>query len=171
MLEVPLNSPQPFESIALLAQQQPQALVGAGTVLTTAQVRDVQAAGGQLIVSPNFDSEVVREAARLGLVCLPGIGTATEAFAALAAGAQGLKLFPAELSSPAGIKAMLAVLPPNTLIFPVGGIRTDNMGPWRAAGAQGFGIGSSIYQPGKNATAVQHDAAGFVSAYHGWGQA
>ncbi len=168
MLEVPLNSPQPFDSIAVLAQQHPMALVGAGTVLSAAQVRDVQAAGGQWVVSPNFDPAVVREALRLGLVCLPGIATPTEAFAALAAGAHGLKLFPAEQSSPAGLKAMRAVLPPATLIFPVGGIRMDNMGPWRTAGAAGFGLGSSLYQPGLGAVAVQHRAAEFVAAYRGW---
>lgn len=168
MLEVPLNSPQPFDSIALLAQQQPMALVGAGTVLSASQVRDVLAAGGQWVVSPNFDATVVREALQLGLVCLPGIATPTEAFAALAAGAHGLKLFPAEQSSPAGLKAMRAVLPPATLIFPVGGIRVDNMGPWRSAGAAGFGLGSSLYQPGLGAEALQHRASEFVAAYRGW---
>ncbi len=168
MLEVPLNSPQPFDSIALLAQQHPMALVGAGTVLSASQVLDVQAAGGQWVVSPNFDATVVREALRLGLVCLPGIATPTEAFAALAAGAHGLKLFPAEQSSPAGLRAMRAVLPPATLIFPVGGIRMDNMGPWRAAGAAGFGLGSSLYQPGLGAVAVKQKASEFVAAYRGW---
>ena len=108
LLEVPLNSPQPLESIRLLAQQHPLALVGAGTVLTPQQVRDVHEAGGELIVSPNFNADVVREAVRLGMVCLPGIITPTEAFAALESGAHGLKLFPAELASPAAVKAVLA---------------------------------------------------------------
>ena len=165
LLEVPLNSPQPLNSIALLAQRHPGALVGAGTVLDAAQVREVHAAGGELIVSPNFNPEVVREAVRLGLVCLPGIATPTEAFAALVAGAHGLKLFPAETASPAVLKAMLAVLPVGTLVLPVGGITPLNMAPWRAAGASGFGIGSALYKPGKRATAVQHDAGEFISAY------
>jgi 2-dehydro-3-deoxyphosphogalactonate aldolase len=109
LIEVPLNSPQPLDSIAQLAAAHPQALVGAGTVLTAAQVREVHAAGGQLIVSPNFDAAVVCEAVALGMVCLPGIATPTEAFGALHAGAHGLKLFPAEAASPAVLKAMLAV--------------------------------------------------------------
>ena len=167
LLEVPLNSPQPLDSIALLAQQHATSLVGAGTVLTPAQVRDVHAAGGQLIVSPNFNAEVVQEAVRLGMICLPGIITPSEAFGALAAGAQGLKIFPAELSSPAVVKALLAVLPAGTLLLPVGGITATNMATWRAAGAQGFGIGSSLYKPGKNATAVLEDATEFVANYRG----
>ncbi len=167
LLEVPLNSPQPLDSIALLAQQHATSLVGAGTVLTPAQVRDVHAAGGQLIVSPNFNAEVVQEAVRLGMICLPGVITPSEAFGALAAGAQGLKIFPAELSSPAVVKALLAVLPAGTLLLPVGGITPTNMATWRAAGAQGFGIGSSLYKPGKNATAVLEDATEFVATYRG----
>lgn len=167
LLEVPLNSPQPMDSIALLAQQHPTSLVGAGTVLTAAQVRDVHAAGGQLIVSPNFNAEVVQEAVRLGMICLPGIITPTEAFGALAAGAQGLKIFPAELASPAVVKALLAVLPTGTLLLPVGGITPTNMAAWRAAGAQGFGIGSSLYKPGKSAAAVLEDATTFVANYRG----
>ena len=165
MLEVPLNSPRPLESIESLVNEHPSALVGAGTVLTAAQVRNVQAAGGQLIVAPNFDVDVVREAARLGLICLPGIATPTEAFAALSAGAHGLKLFPAEMTSPAVLKAMLAVLPTGTLIVPVGGITPHNMAPWHAAGACGFGIGSALYKPGKNAEAVRQDAILFALAY------
>ncbi len=164
LLEVPLNSPEPCASIALLATQFPAALIGAGTVLTAAQVREVHAAGGQLIVSPNFNAEVVQEAVRLGMVCLPGILTPTEAFAALAAGAHGLKIFPAELASPAAVKAMLAVLPPGTLMIPVGGIGADNMVAWRNAGAQGFGIGSSLYKPGKSAESVKSDAIKLVAA-------
>ena len=171
LLEVPLNSPDPLVSINLLVHQHPGALVGAGTVLTPAQVREVHAVGGELIVSPNFDGDVVREAVRLGLVCLPGIMTPTEAFAALAAGAHGLKLFPAELASPAVVKALLAVLPAGTMLLPVGGIAPGNMAPWRAAGAQGFGIGSSLYKPGKSAAAVQHDASEFIATYAGWTRA
>jgi len=167
LIEVPLNSPQALDSIAHLSGAFAQALVGAGTVLTPQQVREVHAAGGQLIVSPNFDADVVREAAKLGMVCLPGIATPTEAFAALQAGAHGLKLFPAESASPAVLKAMLAVLPEGTLMVPVGGISPLNMGPWLAAGALGFGLGSALYKPGKSAAAVRQDAAAFVAAYQG----
>ncbi|TSD59422.1 2-dehydro-3-deoxy-6-phosphogalactonate aldolase [Variovorax sp. KBS0712] len=171
LLEVPLNSPQPLESIALMRQRFPNALVGAGTVLDAKQVREVHAAGGELIVSPNFNAEVIREAARLGMVCLPGVMTPTEAFGALAAGATGLKLFPAELASPAVVKALLAVLPAGTPVMPVGGIAPDNMGAWRAAGAAGFGIGSSLYKPGKTAAAVREDAQRFVAAWAGLARA
>jgi len=167
LLEVPLNSPSPLDSIATLARQHKQALVGAGTVLTPAQVRDVHAAGGRLIVSPNFDAEVVREAVRLQMVCLPGILTPTEAFAALAAGAHGLKLFPAELTSPAVVRALLAVLPPGTSLLPVGGVSVDNLAAWRAGGAAGCGIGSALYRPGRSAEAVYQSAAAFADAWHG----
>lgn len=167
LLEVPLNSPRPLESIALLRQRFPDALVGAGTVLDAQQVRDVHAAGGELIVAPNFSAEVIAEAKRLGLVSLPGVMTPTEAFAALAAGADGLKLFPAELATPAGVKAMLAVLPKGTSLMPVGGISPRNMDEWRAAGAVGFGIGSALYKPGKSAAAVREDAQRFVAAFSG----
>ena len=171
LLEVPLNSPQPLESIALMRQRFPNALVGAGTVLDAKQVREVHAAGGELIVSPNFNADVIAEAARLGMACLPGVMTPTEAFGALAAGATGLKLFPAELASPAVVKALLAVLPAGTPVMPVGGISPDNMGTWRAAGAAGFGIGSSLYKPGKTAAAVREDAQRFVAAWAGLLQA
>lgn len=164
LLEVPLNSPQPLDSVALLAQRFPRALVGAGTVLKAAQVREVHAAGGQLIVSPNFNADVVREAVRLGMVCLPGVMTATEAFAALDCGASGLKLFPAEMAPPAVVKALRAVLPADALLLPVGGITPLNMAPYRAAGADGFGIGSALYKPGKSAADVRRDALGFVAA-------
>ena len=167
MLEIPLNSPQALDSIGQLAQAQPRALVGAGTVLTAAQVRDVHAAGGQLVVAPNFDPEVVRAALQLGLVCLPGVLTPSEAFGALAAGAHGLKLFPAEMASPAVLKALRAVLPTHVLVFPVGGISVGNMGPWMAAGANGFGIGSALYSPGKSTAAVREHALNFVAAFQG----
>lgn len=171
LLEVPLNSPDPLVSIELMRQRFPQALVGAGTVLTAQQVRDVQAVGGELIVSPNFNAEVVAEAARLGMVCLPGVITPTEAFAALNAGATGLKLFPAELASPAVVKALLAVLPKGTPLMPVGGITPHNMGDWRAAGAAGFGIGSALYKPGKDAAEVRDDALAFMAAWAGLARA
>jgi 2-dehydro-3-deoxyphosphogalactonate aldolase len=166
LLEVPLNSPRPLDSIALLAARFPDALVGAGTVLDAKQVREVHAAGGQLIVSPNFNAEVIAEAKRLGLVSLPGVMTPTEAFAALAAGASGLKLFPAELASPAVVKALLAVLPQGTALMPVGGIAPGNMAAWRDAGAAGFGIGSALYKPGKSAAAVRESALDFVAAFN-----
>lgn len=167
LIEVPLNSPQPLTSIAALAAALPDALVGAGTVLTPRQVREVHAAGGQLIVSPNFDAGVVAEALRLGLICLPGVMTPTEAFAALAAGAHGLKLFPAEMASPVIVKALRAVLPASVLLLPVGGITPDTMGAYRAAGANGFGLGSALYRPGMAATEVARHAAAFVSAWRG----
>lgn len=167
LIEVPLNSPQPLTSIAALAAALPAALVGAGTVLTPQQVREVHAAGGQLIVSPNFDAAVVTEAVRLGLVCLPGVMTPSEAFAALAAGADGLKLFPAEMVSPAVVKAMRAVLPTEALLLPVGGITPDTMGAYRQAGANGFGLGSALYRPGMEAEEVARNAEAFGRA---WGQ-
>jgi 2-dehydro-3-deoxyphosphogalactonate aldolase len=167
LIEVPLNSPQPLTSIAALAGALPAALVGAGTVLTQQQVREVHAAGGQLIVSPNFDAAVVTEAVCLGLVCLPGVMTPSEAFAALAAGADGLKLFPAEMVSPAVVKAMRAVLPTEALLLPVGGITPDTMGAYRQAGANGFGLGSALYRPGMEAEEVARNAAAFGLA---WGQ-
>lgn len=167
LIEVPLNSPQPLRSIEVMAAALPAALVGAGTVLTAEQVRDVFAAGGRLVVSPNFDADVVREAVRLGMVCLPGVMTATEAFAALQAGATGLKLFPAEMITPAVLKALRAVLPGPTLLLPVGGITTGNMAAFRAAGASGFGIGSALYAPGMTADDVADNAMKFKAAYAG----
>ena len=167
LIEVPLNSPQPLQSIATLRQAFPQALVGAGTVLTPDDVRQVQAAGGELIVSPNFNPAVVAEAVRLGMVCLPGVMTASEAFAALAAGASGLKIFPAEMITPMVLKALRAVLPADTLVLPVGGISPLNMPAFRAAGANGFGIGSSLFKPGMTAAQVAESAGGFEAAWAG----
>lgn len=167
LLEVPLNSPQPLQSIEQLARAFPQALVGAGTVRTADEVRRVHAAGGRLIVSPHFDRHVVEAAAQLGLACLPGVATPSEAFAALDAGASGLKLFPAEMIPPAAVKAMRAVLPPQALLLPVGGITTADMAAYRAAGASGFGIGSALYQPGKAAGAVAASARQFADAWAG----
>ena len=165
LIEVPLNSPQPFDSIARLRKRFPQALVGAGTVLTAAEARTWPQPGGELIVAPNFERDVVAETVRLGMASLPGIMTPTEAFAALAAGAHGLKLFPAELASPAVVKAMLAVLPKGTPMIPVGGIAADNLAGWHAAGAAGFGLGSSLYKPGDDAATVRTKAAKIVSAF------
>ncbi|MDB5883499.1 MAG: 2-keto-3-deoxy-phosphogalactonate aldolase [Ramlibacter sp.] len=167
LIEVPLNSPQPLQSIAALTKLLPDALVGAGTVLDAQQVRDVHAAGGRLIVAPNFDADVVREARRLGMACLPGVLTASEAFAALRAGVNGLKLFPAEMIPPAAVKALRAVLPQEALLLPVGGVSTANMGAYRAAGADGFGIGSSLYKPGTNVADVERSALAFSAAWAG----
>ncbi|CAN5448781.1 2-dehydro-3-deoxy-6-phosphogalactonate aldolase [soil metagenome] len=165
LIEVPLNSPQPLQSIEAMTAALPQALVGAGTVLTPQAVREVHAAGGRLIVSPNFNADVVHEAVRLGMVCLPGVMTATEAFAALAAGATGLKLFPGEMVTPAVVKALRAVLSAETLLLPVGGVTLANIGAYRAAGASGFGIGSALYKPGMAAEAVAASARDFLAAF------
>ena len=165
MLEVPLNSPDPLASIAALARAFPQALVGAGTVLDADAVRAVADAGGALVVAPNADAAVIGEAVQRGMVCLPGVATPTEAFAALAAGAHGLKLFPAELVTPAVLKALCAVLPAGLPLLPVGGITPDSMPAFRAAGATGFGIGSALYRPGRSAAEVAVLAQHFAQAW------
>lgn len=164
ILEVPLNSPDPFDSIGRLAiQHRERCLTGAGTVVKLADVARVAEAGGRLIVMPHGDVAIVREAKRCGMVCLPGVATPTEAYAALDAGADGLKMFPAEQLSPAVLKAWRAVLPRGTLVFPVGGIRPDNMGPYWAAGADGFGTGSNLYKPGTSADAVRASAGAYAA--------
>ena len=167
IIEVPLNSPEPLRSIAALSQQFPQTLIGAGTVLNAQQVKDVHAVGGRLVVAPNFNPAVVAQALALHMVVLPGVTTPTEAFAALDAGAHGLKLFPAEMISPATVKALRAVLPKTAALMPVGGITPDNMAVYRAAGATGFGLGSALYAPGRSAQAVQQQAQAFVRAFKG----
>lgn len=167
LIEVPLNSPDPLLSIGALAKAHPGTLVGAGTVLTTRQVHEVHDAGGRLVVAPNFNAEVVREAVRLGMCCLPGVLTATEAFAALDAGATGLKLFPSEMIPPGAVKALRAVLPIKAILLPVGGITTANMAAYREAGASGFGIGSALFKPGMIAEEVQRNALVFAAACAG----
>lgn len=166
MLEVPLNSPQPMASIRALADALgDDYLVGAGTVMAPSQVDEIAAAGGRLVVMPHADTGVIRAAKAAGLVCVPGVATPTEAFAALAAGADGLKLFPAEQSSPAVLKAWRAVLPREVPVLPVGGIAPDTMAPWVAAGASGFGIGSSLYAPARDAAEVGRRAQAFAQAW------
>lgn len=165
LLEVPLNSPEPLESIARLAAGLPEALVGAGTVLSATDVRAICDAGGRLIVAPNFDPEVAAEAARLNLTYLPGVGTVTEAFAALKAGAAALKLFPAEMIPPTALRAMRSVLPAQARLLPVGGIDAETMRAYLTAGANGFGLGSSLYCPGQGAKNTADKAAGIIAAY------
>lgn len=167
VLEVPLNSPQPLDSIARLAEALgADVLLGAGTVMTPAQVDAVANAGGRLIVMPHADTAVIRAAKAAGLLCVPGVATPTEAFAALAAGADGLKLFPAEQFSPAVLKAWRAVLPRAVPVLPVGGIAPDTMAPWIAAGAAGFGIGSALYAPGRSLDDTTQRARAFAQAWH-----
>jgi len=168
MLEVPLNSPQPYESIRRMTDALGHdVLTGAGTVLDPANVKKVADAGGRLIVMPHADVAVIRAAKDAGLFCVPGVATPTEAFAALGAGADALKLFPAEQASPAVLKAWRAVLPKDLAVLPVGGISPDNMAPWLAAGANGFGIGSSLYAPGRSVSDVAARARAFADAWHG----
>jgi len=165
IIEVPLNSPRPFESVRVLAERYGErCLVGAGTVLDPDAVARVAAAGGRLVVMPHSDARVIAEAKRRGLVCLPGVATPTEAFAALAAGADGLKMFPAEQLPPPVLKAWRAVLPEGTLLIPVGGISPDKMAAYWEAGAAGFGTGSSVYRPGSGVPKVAAAAAAFAAA-------
>ena len=155
IVEVPLNSPDPLASIAMLARDfGARLLIGAGTVMTEQQVADVARAGGQLIVTPHADAAITRAAKAHGLIAVPGFFTPAEAFAMLAAGADALKLFPAEAASPAVLRALRAVLPAEAAVLPVGGIDAGSIPAWRAAGAAGFGVGSAIYRPGYTVTTV-----------------
>jgi 2-dehydro-3-deoxyphosphogalactonate aldolase len=166
LIEVPLNSPEPLASIRRLAARfGTRAVIGAGTVLTEADVAAVAETGAGLIVAPNADPAVIRAAKALGLACLPGVATPSEAFVALAAGADALKAFPAEGLPPAVIKAWRAVLPREIAILPVGGIEPTSMAAYRKAGATGFGLGSALYQPGISAETVQSRATAFVQAW------
>jgi 2-dehydro-3-deoxyphosphogalactonate aldolase len=167
LLEVPLNRPGALEAIAALARiAPPDALVGGGTMLSNADVDAVRVAGGRLFVSPHCDPDLIRYAHAAGLLCLPGVATPSEAFAALRAGADGLKLFPAETIGCAGLRALRTVLPPGTHVWPVGGVRPSQMGEWVAAGATGFGIGSALYQPGMAAADLAPVARRYIDAWN-----
>lgn len=165
-IEVPLNSPQPFDSIArLVAKFGEKAIIGAGTVLSDTEAREAASAGARIIVSPNFNEGVVRETKKLGLESWPGVLTPSECFAALAIGADGLKLFPCSVLGPAGVQALRAVLPPKVRLYAVGGAGPKNFKEWRAAGIDGFGIGSALYRPGDSAATVEKAAREIVAAY------
>lgn len=164
-LEVPLNSPRAFDSIRLLADRYGKdCLVGAGTVIMVGDVARVRAAGGRVIVMPHADTAVIREAKAQGMLCVPGVATPTEAFAALAAGADGLKMFPAEALPPGALRAWRAVLPPDTLVFAVGAMRPDNLDAYWTAGASGFGTGSNLYKPGGSPVLVREVALAYAAA-------
>jgi 2-dehydro-3-deoxyphosphogalactonate aldolase len=165
IIEVPLNSPEPIESIRRLAKAfGERLLIGAGTVLGEDQVAEIANAGGRLVVTPHADPAVARAAKRYGLLAVPGFFTPAEAFAMLAAGADALKLFPAEAASPAVLRALRAVLPAGTMMMPVGGINANTIPAWQTAGADGFGIGSAIYRPGNTAEIVERRARELVAA-------
>lgn len=166
IIEVPLNSPDPLDSIGKLADQfGAKAIVGAGTVLTTKQVDEVVAVGGRLIVSPNMNPDVIRRTKEHEALSYPGVFTPTEAFSAIDAGADALKFFPASLHGPDGVKAIKAVLPPEMPVFAVGGVSVPTIGDWLSAGTDGFGIGSNVYKVGWNADKIAVEAQAFVRAY------
>lgn len=170
LIEVPLNSPDPFDSIERLRRHlPPEVLVGAGTVLQPEQLARLVDVGADLAVMPHADLPLIREAKAAGLLCVPGVATPTEAFAALSAGADALKLFPAELISPAAVKAMRAVLPAEVALLPVGGITPERMADYRRAGANGFGLGSALYAPGRSAAEVGALAQAFATAWRATG--
>ncbi|MEO8628307.1 MAG: 2-dehydro-3-deoxy-6-phosphogalactonate aldolase [Betaproteobacteria bacterium] len=167
IIEVPMNSPQPLKSIALLSSAfGDRALIGAGTVMTTDQVAQIKASGGRLVVMPHADGRVVMAAKSADMIALPGFATATEAFAMIEAGADGLKLFPAEANPPNVLKALRAVLPKTIAILPVGSITPDNMVEYWQAGANGFGLGSALYRPGAHLRTVADAAKKFTDALH-----
>jgi 2-dehydro-3-deoxyphosphogalactonate aldolase len=164
-IEVPLNSPDPFASIAAMVAATKGAEIGAGTVLTVAEVAQVKAAGGTLIVSPNADPDVIKATRAAGMTSWPGVMTPTECFAAIKAGATGLKLFPGSLIGPEGLKALRAVLPKDLPVYAVGGAGPTNFADWAKAGASGFGIGTALYTPGLSTAEIATRAAAIVAAY------
>lgn len=165
-IEVPMNSPDPVGAIAAMVKAHgDEALIGAGTVLSPAQVDAVADVGGRLIVSPNTNTEVIAHTVARGLESWPGVFTPTECFAALGAGATGLKLFPGNMAGIGGLKAMRAILPEGTQVYAVGGAGPDNFAQWIAASADGFGIGSAIYKPGDSTETIAQNAAAIVAAY------
>jgi 2-dehydro-3-deoxyphosphogalactonate aldolase len=165
IVEVPLNSPMPLESISILSRSfGSRMLIGAGTLTEPSQVREVAAAGGRLIVTPHADIAIVRAAKEAGLLAVPGFFNPTEAFALLQAGADGIKLFPAEVLGLPMLKALRAVLPKSAIVIPVGGVDVQQVAPWMAAGAMGLGVGSSVYKPGDDAKAVEAKARALVAA-------
>lgn len=168
LIEVPLNSPRPFESIAALRSVlPPEVVLGAGTVLHADEIDALRIAGGELVVMPHADTTLIRAAKAAGLLCIPGVATPTEAFAARAAGADALKLFPAEALPPPVLKAWRAVLPPRLRVLPVGGVTPESLSAWRAAGAGGAGLGSALYTPGLRAAEVGSRARAFARAWRG----
>jgi 2-dehydro-3-deoxyphosphogalactonate aldolase len=165
-IEVPLNSPDPFNSIKQLADRfGDQAIIGAGTVLTTDQVDQLAEAGGEIVVSPNTDPQVIRRSKAKNMLSYSGVFTPSECFAALKAGADGLKLFPAELIGPSGLKAMRAVLPADVPTYAIGGVSADNMRAWLDAGITGFGIGSSLFKPGRTPDEISQIAKTLVAQF------
>lgn len=165
VIEVPLNSPRPFDGISRLARRfGPDICIGAGTVRDARAVGEVSDAGGTLIVMPHGDPAVIAAAKKRGMLCMPGVATPTEAFAALDAGADALKLFPAETLPPPVVKAWRAVLPPGLALLPVGGITPGGMAAYMAAGANGFGLGSALFKPSLDDEALASNAESFVSA-------
>jgi 2-dehydro-3-deoxyphosphogalactonate aldolase len=171
LIEIPLNSPNPLASIAAMRRKAPaEVFIGAGTVLSAADVAAVAEAGGDLVVTPNADPTVIAAAKARGLICLPGVATPTEAFAALRVGADGLKAFPAEMIGPAVVKAWRAVIPAEVPILPVGGIGPKSLAPYMAAGASGFGLGSALYKPGMGPIEVSGNAEAFVAAWRAIGK-
>lgn len=169
LLEVPLNRPGALECISIIDGMKPaDALVGGGTVLTTGEVERVHRHGGRVVIAPNFDADVLRRAKALAMLAMPGVATPTEALAALAAGADAVKWFPAEALGPLGLRSVKAILPPNARVWPVGGISAGNIGDWRRAGADGVGIGGRLYEPGMPIPELEGRAREILAAWGAW---